>query len=69
MHLIGIEQLFDQLLCDKGVSDDIIIITDINDISHKFNHVPLIAIAYQRSFLRSYIHPSRILAGNDETLL
>jgi hypothetical protein len=40
MHLIGIEQLFDQL-CDKGFfSDDIVNITDINGISHKFDHIP-----------------------------
>ena len=38
-HALGIEQLFDQL-CDKGVSDDIMNITDINGISHKFDHVP-----------------------------
>ena len=38
-HALGIEQLFDQL-CDKGVSDDIMNITDINGISHKFDRVP-----------------------------
>jgi len=38
-HALGIEQLFDQL-CDKGVSDDIMNITVIKGISHKYDHVP-----------------------------
>ena len=41
MHYLGIKSsyIFDQL-CDKGVSDDIMNITDINNVSHKFDQVP-----------------------------
>jgi len=57
MHFIGIEQLFDQLLCDKGVSDDIIIITDINGISHKFNHVSFNSHSLSAQFLEELYPP------------